>query len=372
MSRDFRNSRIRLALVLGLAAVSCGKSPTSPGASGGAQQPTVVRIEVVAPSAIAPGASAQLTARAIKSDGASDDVTSRVLWSSSDSAVLEVSPAGLATVVARGEVIVTARLDSRTGSARILAIPPGTFKLTGQITEAGFPIDRAEVQVVSGTGQGLTAITAPDGSYALYGVAGHVRLRASKADYFSKIEELEVLEHRTFNFEMTPEGGRPNLSGTYTLLIIGRCGSILPAELGTRTYAASVEQRGPGLTVMLSGADFIISRGRGDRFQGVMDSDGRITFTIGDPLGYSYYGYYYYYSYPVLMGQPDLAERIAPSGALVINGTVDAAVSGSRINGTLTGAFLFTDQFTAAELTPAIRFNKTCFSSFSAFQMRKH
>ena len=51
----------------------------------------------------------------------------------------------------------------------------------------------------------------------------------------------------------------------------------------TRTYDATVTQDGPRLTVALSGADFLVIRGRGDAFTGFVDAGNRVTFPIGNP-----------------------------------------------------------------------------------------
>ncbi len=82
------------------------KSPTSPPPP---QQPgppptaTVVRLELVAPSEIAPEETVQLTANAIKSDGSVENVSSQGQWTSTNSPVLQLSVSGLATGQNRGE-----------------------------------------------------------------------------------------------------------------------------------------------------------------------------------------------------------------------------------------------------------------------------
>src|SRR6476619_2228754 len=84
-----------IGVVLVLAA--CDKSPTSPrpAEQGTSSTVTIVRLELVAPSEIAPGESVQLTANAIKSDGSVENVSGKAQWTTGLN--VEVSSTGLAT-----------------------------------------------------------------------------------------------------------------------------------------------------------------------------------------------------------------------------------------------------------------------------------
>jgi hypothetical protein len=133
---------------------------------------------------------------------------------------------------------------------------------------------------------------------------------------------------------------------------------------------ATLEQRGSILSVRLSGAEFIVSNGRGDHFDGFVDPDGRITFTIGDPFNYYYYYYYYFYggfTHPT--GIFDLVERLDTTSALVVTGTVRASSSGSVISGDLNG----TVALTRGVVAPYFEFSTFCSlsSSSSRFRMRR-
>jgi hypothetical protein len=122
----------------------------------------------------------------------------------------------------------------------------------------------------------------------------------------------------------------------------------------TRSYDASVAQDGPRLTVTLSGADFILDRGRGNAFSGFIDGGERVTFAIGD--GYSYYVYY---------GQYDLIERLSNTSALIISGRVTAGLSSTGISGTLNGEFILTQGI----VPPFLRIQARCDGTAHRFEM---
>jgi hypothetical protein len=369
-----RHHRIGVAVVLGLVLLSCEKTPTTPtpppaGApapppGGPPSPPVTVRLEIAAPRSIAPGESVQLTARAIKADGSAEDITSQAQWSTSNSQ-LQVSQTGLATAVERGESTIYARYQSREGSAHVFAVPAGTFKLFGQITEVGFPVEGVSVEVTEGTGEGLAVTTSRHGTFVLYGVAGRIRLHAKKRGYFNKIEQTEVVEHTTLNFQMVPERPRtfPDLSGTYSLTLTATGCQGFPEPAPSRTYTATIEQSGSALKVRLEGADFIVTGGRGDNFQGVIDLNDRITFALGGSSSF----YYYYYSY--LINDPDVIERLSPSTALVISGRVEIDRVGSSIRGMLRGGF-FIVNVPMLPQTP-LRTSASCFSSSHGFELRR-
>src|SRR5262245_42055145 len=138
MASQFRSVGIIVAVLIGLVLVSCGSDsdrrlPTAPG---GPTTPVVVqRVDVSAPDSIPPGESAQLTATAVKSDGSTENVTSSATWFSSNSRVIQVGSDARARALAPGEATVQARYQSRSGSRLVMALPAGTYKVSGRITE---------------------------------------------------------------------------------------------------------------------------------------------------------------------------------------------------------------------------------------------
>lgn len=352
-------------LGLGLAVASCDKSPTRPSnptpptGPGGVSSSAVVRVEISGPASVEPGGSAQLTAKAIKADGSAEDVTSGASWFSSNHSVVQFTAPGLASARARGEAFVYVNYSRQGASREILVLPEGTFRVVGKVTDAGLPLDGVTVTVIGGPGDGLTGVTSQTGAYAIYGVAGKVRLHAKKDGFENRIEDLEVMAHRALDFEMAFGGERGSLSGTYEMTLEASGCNALTGDARRRSYVATVEQHGPRLNVRLSGADFILINGRGDRFTGMVDEDGTIRFAIGD----AYYYYYYHYFF----GDFDLVERLNSTSALVVTGTVEATSTPAGISGTLNGRVALTQGVSA----PFTRFAANCVSNSHRFEMRR-
>ena len=146
------SAAIATAVLTSLALLSCGDG------SGRALTPMVptvtgpLRIEMTAPDSISSGESVQLTAIIFRSDGSTEDVTRQAQWSSSHTGVVRVAADGVATAVSNGEASIAVRHQGRSASKSVLAVPAGTFKLTGTVTESGFPVAGVRLTVVSGLG----------------------------------------------------------------------------------------------------------------------------------------------------------------------------------------------------------------------------
>jgi hypothetical protein len=353
-----------MGFVLALVLASCGRSPTSPPGPDQGSTPltgATVRVELVAPTDIAPGESVQLTLNAIKLDGSVENVSSQSQWSPLDSSIVQLTSTGLATGVNRGEQLVSVRFAGRSANARILVLPKGTFRLTGKVQDSGFGLGNVTLTVLSGAGEGLTTLTGADGAYAFYGVGGLVRIQLKKEGYLNDVEQIDVTANRTQDFALIAEHSPKDYSGAYTLTVSAAapCGPPLidgfPDEAKHRVYAADVTQDGSRLTVTLSGADFIVTNGYGNRFFGFVDGSDALTFPIGVA-----FDFYYYYD-----GHLDIVERFH-NAALAINGTVAARGTPSRISGTLKGTILITNRS-----TPPFQasFGSHCFSLAHGFEM---
>jgi hypothetical protein len=364
-TRYLRSSLYSIIGAVGLGAaftaLSCERNPNPnvPSSSAGI---SVVRVELNAPAEIAPEASVQLTARAVKSDNSIEDVTSLAQWTSSNRGIVDVSSGGVASGIRRGEAQVSARYDGRSASARLFVLPAGTFRLDGRITEDGYGVRDVRVTVVSGVGEGLTAATSESGNYVLYGVSGRVRLQARKEGYVDAIEEMEISRHTTHRFELTPERPVRSLAGAYTLTVIaGGCRAgmgTLPDAAKRRNYLAAISQDHRQLTVVLSGADFVVANGRGDRFPGFVDASDRVFFEIGN-VGLDY-------DYNPRCYLCDLVERLTPDTALVVGGNVAATATPSDIMGTLFGAFWLAE----GASPPLNRFSAHC-DGVHGFELRR-
>jgi len=355
------NTTRRLLSSLGVFVLvaSCDDGPTRPTPNpnptpGPTATATLSSIRIVAPASVAPGAEAPLVINAIRSDGTTTDVTNLTTLSSSNSRVLEAA-GGLVRGHDRGEAQIFARYQNRFASATMLVLPEGTFKVAGTVTDGGIGIEGATVAVIGGTGEGLSALTDLAGIYRLYGVAGAVRLHAKKAGYENQIEALDVTTHRTADITMSFAGERPRLAGTYEMTVnaASRC-TVLPQPVRSRTYTARVEQDGARLSVALSDADFIVTNGFGDRFQGSVVGD-RVTFQAGSDY------YYYYHSY---MGQAAVVERFPPT-ALVINGIITARETATGLAGQMAG----TMGVTRTGAPPFLPLTSACYSGTHDFVM---
>jgi uncharacterized protein YjdB len=108
-----------------LAACSGVKNQPASGGQPGSASLTGLAITPDAVS-IATAATVSLHATGVLSDGTTKDLTSSVTWSSSDSNVASVSPAGVATGVATGTVTVTAHSGAFAGSATVTVNSAGT------------------------------------------------------------------------------------------------------------------------------------------------------------------------------------------------------------------------------------------------------
>jgi hypothetical protein len=369
MSDQSRGSRIGAVLVLGLMVASCAESPTSPTQPGGPRGTSnpapvsIIRLEIRAPASIAPDQSAKLIANAVRSDGSVENVTERAQWSSADSNLVRVGPGGIATAMQVGEAKVDASYQGPSGTvygtASVVVLVPGTFKVSGRITDNGTAVPHVAVTVLSGVGEGLTTVSQPDGVFSLYGVGGRTRLQASREGYLTKIEELEITAIVTHNFEIAPDRQRTDLSGNYVLTLrIGACdgrSAPLPSEHKIHQYTATVVQQGPRLSVTLSGAVFIVSNGRGDRFAGTLDPIDNVTFDLGKPDDI------------YLSEYADLVERVDGTTAFLVYGTVNAKASPTGIVGTLAGSFITADASHPSYWSRS----GWCYSAGHLFEMRR-
>lgn len=112
-----RWARASVAGLLAAALISCGEGPTQPPIDPGPDpDPTVATVRVASAlgDLIAVGRTAQLTAEALTSTGAT--VAGTASWSSSDDAIATVDANGIVTGVAEGTASISATVDGVTGS----------------------------------------------------------------------------------------------------------------------------------------------------------------------------------------------------------------------------------------------------------------
>jgi hypothetical protein len=335
------------AVVAGLVA-GCSH-PTRPTGTANGTPVSVVRLTIAGPDAIAPGQTVQFTATASMSDGTNQDYTRKVAWSAYPTSVLTITPdTGLATGQAPGD----ASISATTGvsfpccNAQITktVLLPNTYRLTGKALESGLPVQGAAIAVLSGVGAGLSATTDSDGAYRLYGVAGPIQIKFSKPGYDDIVKPFTATQNDVLDFpEVHQTAAIPSLAGTYTLTLTadpacattGRSIAALPDDFRQpRSYAVSVTQDGPALTVTLTDPAI---RPQDNHFTGRFAPD-----SIWFQIGYGYFGY----------GLDDgVTEQVSSTQWFVFGGWIQAQRSGSAINARLDGALEVYTQFISSVYT---------------------
>ena len=325
-----------LGLVAALAACteSSRPSPMAPRPTG--TIPAITSLTLEGPASIPPGTTARYTVTAVDADGRSADVTAEAAWATSAPDVVSIVSPGMLAAQARGDARVNVHFRNAGSQKDVVVLPDGTYRLSGRVTEeetSAAPVGAVEVEATSDAGERLTTSTGDDGRYRLYGVAGLVRLRFSKAGYRTGDKELMVTAHATSDIELELVGPRAEVSGTYLLTITAAssCRDKFAEELRSRRYTATLTQTGSVLEVRLSGATFAVSpAGRGDNFRGRVDPEG-LSFHLTSHA-YRYYSYAQY---------PDIAERLSQNAFIVIDGTARLSGGGPRFEGLLQGAYQF-------------------------------
>jgi hypothetical protein len=332
----FRTIPLALALLLAGWLTACDKSPTkpsppppSPPAGQGQSQPTLQSIRVEGPTSVPPGTKAQYTAIGQMSDGSTQDLTSTTAWRSSDGAVLSVADNGEATGGKNGEAIVAAENTAKRASIQVLVLTPGTHRLMGLVSDKGFPVSGATVDVLDGSRAVMSVRTDTEGIYRLYGVSGDVELRVRAEGYPDQVHGIPVTEDARLDFALPPTG---NLTGSYELTITSDSSCpvsgnyALPEDLRIRNYNATVVQNGSQLSVKLAGGSLSVGS-----FTGAVNGS-TATFDIH---GITPDPFYYYYNY--IDTTLDLVEQLAPSSYLLISGKATTSQVATGMSGQLTG-----------------------------------
>ena len=333
-------TRIRpvLAVLVAAAVVAtCGSPPrptptpasTPPPPSGPQRTATAVRID--GPASVAPGASASYRFIASYSDGTTADVTAEATWTTSNTSVLVVQSPGNVRGAGRGEAALFARNTSlgaqfQSWHVYVLVLEDGTFRVTGRVDESGTGLPGARVEVVSGTGTGLTAMTAAGGSYALYGLAGEVRIDATLEGFEKGSRTLSVTANTTADITMQPSTTPTDLNGTWSLTLTASAGCVppLPDAARSRKYTALVSQTGTALKLDL------MTPGVSNGIMNGLVIDRSLTlFLPTDDFYYPFYGIRYY----------SLVESLGPTGFLAIAGTARGQRDGNSVTGNLSGEF---------------------------------
>jgi carboxypeptidase family protein len=314
-----------LALMAAALVTACGTSPTDPGSL---KDLAILGLQIVGPGEVPPGETARFNLVATLSDRTTRDVTDEANWTSGDGRLASIVAPGQVTGRERGTVLIEASFNGHRGRREVFVLPAGTYRLSGRLNELRYrnvPLVGARVEVTTGAGRGLSATTDRDGVFHLYGVAGDISLQVTKDAYSTVTKTFTVADHQSITIELAHIGNRPDLSGTYRLMIgaADECGigvgqAKLPEEGRDLIFTAAVSQDGPNVYVTLrtppSVSNFVQS------FSGRIE-EARVVFTLrnaddGLPIGL----------------------QISASTVLSIEGTAVAAISSTaRLEGTASG-----------------------------------
>lgn len=322
--------RTRVAALIALAVLAaCNDPPTRPSAPPSTQPAPVVvtRLEIVGPDSIQPGESVQYSAIGHQSDGTTRDLTNEASWQATPPTVLTISSTGRATGLDRGEGFLSASAGARGSSKNVMVLPAGTYRLTGNVRDAGHAVGGARVEINGGIGRGLASTTDSLGAYRIYGVAGDIEVRVNRSGFQELRRTLLIASHQTVDFDLVLSRPRAEVAGTYVLTVSAgpECRAVLPEAALVRRYTAVVTQDGPRLAVTLGGSKFYTTNGEShNRFLGAVEP-GSITFQIGA------YSYYYPTWYEVL-------EELDSSTFLAMVGGVVSTFSEGRISGVFYGS----------------------------------
>lgn len=300
---------------------ACSDGPTGPAKPVGPAFMT--NVQVIGPSTIEPGGTASFKMTTTWSDGSTRDVTSETTWISSRPDIVSISATGVATAHERGASTVIASIGVRTASRNVIVVPTGTYQLSGRVMEGtSIPVPGARVETISAAGT-LTATTAQDGTFTLYGVGPSAELRVSKEGYAPHSQPVALANHVSVVVSLKPNGPALDISGTYTLTISADgCGSSMHEELRRRSYPADVTQQPDQVVIVtLRGAGF--STGAPQR---VFGSAGAASVVLRFPEADWYYGNLYVVQEPL------------PDGTfLIITGIASLAPAADGLRGTLSG-----------------------------------
>jgi hypothetical protein len=315
------------AVALSALFAACDSEPkTSPSTN-------VTRVEIVGPSSIAPGQTANYSLVEYLSNG-STRALPHAAWSSTDKSLVEVTSSGVATAANRtGETIISVR-TTRDASKEVMVLPAGTFRLLGTVTDAdraNVPIPNALVEVPGGP----SARTNNAGQYRLYGVPADAEIRVTREGYRPHEERVQLTGHSSRSFRLGLDTSIRNYSGNYTLTV--QTSSICPGtnqlnpDLRRRQYEAVMQQTGSALEVRLTESRFAPSwkSFASDRFNGFVTPTGA-TFSVE-------FNYYYYYG-PFLA---NISERLPDGSTLYIYGTANTSGSPDGLSGSFNGWFSY-------------------------------
>jgi hypothetical protein len=244
--------------------------------------------------------------------------------------VLAIENPGTVRGASRGEAALFARnnnlVPTQSWHVYVLVLEDGTFRVTGRVQESGVGLPGAQVAVVAGTGTGLSTTTGSGGSYALYGLAGEVRIDATLEGFDRASRTFTVTDNTSADITMRPTITPTDLNGTWTMTLTASAGCVppIPDDARMRRYTAAIDQTGTAVKMDVMAPGLSTYRIDGS----VIDRRLTLYLPIGD-FYYATYGFRYY----------SLVEQLTSARFLAIGGTARGERTGNSVPGTLSGEF---------------------------------
>src|SRR5512139_240989 len=152
---------------------------------------------------------------------------------------------------------------------------PPMSTLWGRVTEGGFGLPQATVEVTASWGRNST-MTDSSGNYTGLKASGDVTMRAEKEGFGTQVKQLTVEQNQVVNFELQLVETPGDPQGVYTLTITASpsC-TALPADVMQRNYVARIARTQDDLVVSVLRADSM----EVGKFTGTRDGS-TVRFTI--------------------------------------------------------------------------------------------
>ncbi|MEO5896725.1 MAG: carboxypeptidase-like regulatory domain-containing protein [Vicinamibacterales bacterium] len=289
-------------------------------------------VTVSGPSSIAPGESAHYIATAHYSRGSSEDVTAAAEWfpAAFGSSSIRFTAPGVALGVANGEILARAVYQGTIGSIQVIVVQPGTFKLSGVISESGGgALAGVMVEVISGTGEGQRATTDFRGTYNFYGVAQQILLRASAEGFTPQVHAVVIAGNSaTDSFALTPVETPADVSGVWTMTVTAApgCRAGLPSIAQGRSYQVQLIQQGTGLRVQISASTLQVANPQS--FTGSVFGS-RVRLVLPGDTSYGEWS------------TSNLYDQLSATEKLGFSGIVEGSVSSAEIRATMHGDLVY-------------------------------
>ena len=134
---------------------------------------------------------------------------------------------------------------------------PSMSTLWGRVTEGGFGLPQATVEVTASWGRNSTT-TDSNGNYTGLKAWGDVTMRAEKEGFGTQVKQLTVEQNQVVNFELQRVETPGDPQGVYTLTITASpsC-TALPAAVMQRNYSALIYRTEDDLLVSVRRADAV-------------------------------------------------------------------------------------------------------------------